>query len=508
MPVNPTSPTGGAYRSEVRESLIRNLKEKVEGGGYKKYLHSMTLHKLRAFRDATIRFRFPVTALIGPNGGGKSTVLGASALIYRECTPSSFFAVSSVDQEAMKDVRVAYRLIDREKKREGEIERSVTHPKSRWNREALQRKILFFGVKRALPAGEQSEFTKFRLYPDKLTEEDYAVLDSAVIEHASRILGVDLSRYSKAASKKPMIGFAGPMRHSQFHFGAGISVIIELVAHLEQLSPEDQALVLIEEIETTLHPFAVRKLVEYLVGVADRKRCQIIFTTHSEYALDPLPREAIWAARGGELVNGRLRVQDVLAIRGESDTKLVIYAEDSTAIAWIQGMMRFSGMTDEMSLVEFYPIGSHSAVVQHTEAHNQNPSKRFPAIGFVDGDTPTDVSLPDKVFRLPGNLMPEEVILDAVREGYPANLGVLTVALNRRPDEQELVRRVIESEAMGTSDMHLVFSKIGQRLGFVPEETVRLAMISAYCHTQQPAARHLSATVNTYLVQNGNGTIH
>lgn len=490
------------YRSEIRDSQIRALREKVEAQQYRKYLVSMTLHQLRAFRDVTIRFRFPVTALIGPNGGGKSTVLGAAALIYGDSKPADLFAVSSADKDAMRGAKIVYRVIDRGVKRDGELERSVTYPQDKWSRKALARTLKYEGFRRIVPAGERPGFSKYRSGANPLTEEGYAGLGADVIRHASAILRFDLNGYAESA-KKPLLGRSGATRFSEFHIGAGISVIIHLVRELEALSPDDQALVLIEEIENTLHPYAVRKLVEYLIGVAERKKCQIIFTTHSEYALDPLPREAIWAARDGALVNGRLHVEDVLAFRGDVETKLAVFCEDATAMDWLQGMMRYSGMTDELALVEFHAVGGTSDVVRKVREHNSNPAVRFRALGFVDGDAPPELALGADVHRLPGSHSPEEVLLDCVRAGFDRNLAVLTVGLMRPPQDQELVRKIVESEALAAVDMHLVFNKIGQRLGFVPEGTVRLAMINAYCHSRAEDANALAALVRERLPRNG-----
>lgn len=493
------------YRSDVRESQLRNLRQKVEDLDYGKYLVEMSLHKLRAFRNARLRFRFPVTALIGPNGGGKSTLLGAAALPYKAIKPSLFFPMSSADAEAMRDLRVTYTLVDRKERPDGILERSATHPKKKWERNALERKLIYFGMRRTTPATEKSEFTKFRTGVKQLSENDYVNLGPEVIEPASRILGIDLTDYERATSRKPLIGYSDGVKHSEFHFGAGISVIVEAVWNLESLAPADQALILIEEVETTLHPHAVRKFVEYLIGVAERKRCQIIFTTHSEYALDPLPREAIWACRDGRLVNGRLRVEDMLAFRGDADARLVVFCEDATASAWIQGMLRFAGMDHELASIDFFAVGGHGDVTAQTLAHNGNPERTLPAIGFIDGDAPHDLPAQPGVFRLPGTLMPEEVILDCVRAGYATNLALLTVALTRRPEEQELVRRVVDAEARDTQDMHLVFNKIGIKLGFVPEDAVRGAMIMAYCQSCPDDARQVASMVCEHLSRNGNG---
>ena len=79
------------YQSEIRDSEINELFEKVENRNYKKYLLKLTLKPIRGFRNETIRFEFPVTALIGPNGGGKTTVLGAAACAYISEKPGRVF---------------------------------------------------------------------------------------------------------------------------------------------------------------------------------------------------------------------------------------------------------------------------------------------------------------------------------------------------------------------------------------------------------------------------------
>jgi predicted ATPase len=78
------------YRNQIRESEIRALLDKVKNKRYGKYLYSIKLSNLRRFQDQKITFDFPVTALVAPNGGGKTTVLRAAALAYKEVKPGQF----------------------------------------------------------------------------------------------------------------------------------------------------------------------------------------------------------------------------------------------------------------------------------------------------------------------------------------------------------------------------------------------------------------------------------
>src|SRR5450759_1019744 len=78
-------------KSEIRDSQINELFEKVAKKKYGKYLMSIDVKKLRGFTNKKVTFDFPVTALIGPNGGGKTTILGEPQAYYtRTSNPRGF----------------------------------------------------------------------------------------------------------------------------------------------------------------------------------------------------------------------------------------------------------------------------------------------------------------------------------------------------------------------------------------------------------------------------------
>lgn len=59
------------FKSEIRDSTINALIEKVANKNYGCYLSKLILKRVRGFTNEPVSFEFPVTAIIGPNGGGK-----------------------------------------------------------------------------------------------------------------------------------------------------------------------------------------------------------------------------------------------------------------------------------------------------------------------------------------------------------------------------------------------------------------------------------------------------
>ncbi|NPA71645.1 MAG: ATP-binding protein [Gammaproteobacteria bacterium] len=469
------------YRSEIRESTINQLKDRVAKGNYRKYLREVMLKKVRRFEDVVIRFDFPVTAIIGPNGGGKSTVLGAAALAYRSVKPRRFFAKNQVFDTSMQGWRIRYSLIDRDVRKDDFIQRTASFRESRWKRSPLDRDVAIFGISRTVPASEQTQFLKFARSTYSITEQEVQSIGEEISEHAARILGWDMSRY-KGVRHESQILFLGAERvgediqYSEFHFGAGEASIIRMIAILENL-PE-QSLVLIEEVENGLHPMAVLKMVEYLVELAERKRIQVIFTTHSSDALLPLPPEAIWAVLGDRAIQGDLDIYALRALRGYTDKpKAIVYTEDAFAKSWIESIVRRSEGVD-LEMVAVYEMGGDGTAVKIHIYHNEDPASSVPSLCYIDGDSQQEASAERLIFRLPGEELPPEIyICDAVIDSLNEVKGKLAIALHQRFEKADEIAEIIRDVRQDTRDHHLLFAKIGERLGFIPEDIVREAFL-------------------------------
>jgi len=243
--------------SEIRESTRVKLLDKVRRQDYGKYLSKLSINRIRGFSGEDITFEFPVTALIGPNGSGKSSVLGAAGCAYKEIKPSLFFPKSAIGDESMSGWKVEYELIDKSINHHQLIKRSSNFRQAKWVRsDVLERKVLFFGIERTVPAGEKTSFKKLKrsTYQHTGTLNEIAASVSQQIEH---ILGKSVDGFKVTDighSERFFVGRSGENQYSEFHFGAGESSIIRMVSEIETASTN--SLILIEEIENGLQPVA------------------------------------------------------------------------------------------------------------------------------------------------------------------------------------------------------------------------------------------------------------
>lgn len=492
----------------IRPSEITDLQDRVRRRGYAHYLHEMEIKRLRGFNDAHIQFDFPVTAIVGPNGSGKTTVLGAAGLIYEEVQPRRFFARGGAYDSSMSGWRVEYQL----RSRGSEYNRVASYSKhtsdtrrSKWNRKAVNRPVKVIGITRTLPMSERTDVWKFA--KGTFVGRSEREFEEQVIQAVERILGKQASAYLEAsadAGGKDSILAHRPKdtsspAYSEFHFGAGEASIIRIVGEIEAV--EDNALVLIEEVENGLHPVATKHLVEYFIEVARRKGCQIIFSTHSNAALKPLPSDAVWSAYRGKLTQGKLDVESLRALTGEVSARLAIFTEDKFSSLLAEATLRQYGdaLGERLDLkgIEIHALGG-AAPARDQAKHNNlgNPAQKFLALALLDGDkrledgysessTPS-LELPDGqrfITFIPGDEDPERIVVEDIAESIESNpriLPKLILALQLDTPHQGEVREAIESTVRNNRDIHTFFAEIGESLDFLSEDVVSRAFVSIW----------------------------
>jgi AAA15 family ATPase/GTPase len=474
-------------QSEIRDSTKLELLEKVRKHEYGKYLIKASIQKIRGLSGEDISFDFPVTAIIGPNGSGKSSVLGAAACAYKHIKPSQFFPKSVVGDESMSGWRVEYDAIDKILNPKQLVKRTSNFRQAKWVRgDVLDRNVLFFGIERTVPAGEKTKYRQLKSSSYNYTgvKKKIDAVTATQIEH---ILGKSVAEFEQAdigANEVFFIGLNGVNKYSEFHFGAGESSIIRMISLIE--NAEDNSLVLIEEIENGLHPIATKRMVEYLIDVAERKKIQSIFTTHSDYALSPLPNAAVWACINNKLRQGKLNVAALRAVSGRVDKKLAIFVEDEFAKCWVDTILREQLGIDCEQLEVHAVAGDGNAVSIH-RGHNNNPAIKFKSLCIIDGDSSQTENSLEGVLRLPGK-QPELEVARNVSQNLERDLALITVSCQRSPETQSTVSQAIMEILSTNRDPHLIFNQIGIKIGFVSEVIIRGAFLSlwmrnntAYC---------------------------
>jgi len=465
--------------SEIRDSTKTALLEKVRRHDYGKYLLKASIEKIRGFQGEDIGFDFPVTALIGPNGSGKSSVLGVAGCAYKPIKPGMFFPKSTVGDESMSGWKVEYDLIDKGINPRQAIKRTSSFRQAKWVRaDVADRSVVFFGIDRTVPAGEKTRYKRL-MRSTYVHRPPLEPLDADVARQVEHILGKSVSDYRVTKygnDDKFLVGRSGSNQFSEFHFGAGESSIIRMISEIER-APEN-SLLLIEEIENGLHPVAAKRMVEYLIDVADRRSIQTVFTTHSDHALQPLPSEAIWACIDGRLRQGKLSVEALRAVSGRVDKRLAIFVEDEFAKVWVDQILR-ERLAADYDQVEVHAVhGDGNAVATH-RGHMSNPAVTFRSLCVLDGNSQQREDKADGVIRMPGSI-PELAVFEDIQSRLDQDIAVLTVSCQRAPEAQEDVRRSIEEISRTNRDPHLLFNQLGLKIGFVPEAIVRGAFLALW----------------------------
>lgn len=80
------------------QTLIEAIEKKFKAREFDKFIYDVTFPKFKSFAaGARIEFRFPVTVLVGPNGGGKSSMLHAAWGMPLKSSTSRFWFSTPVD---------------------------------------------------------------------------------------------------------------------------------------------------------------------------------------------------------------------------------------------------------------------------------------------------------------------------------------------------------------------------------------------------------------------------
>jgi predicted ATPase len=403
---------------------ITTIRSQFQAGQWPQFLQMLSIDGLRGWTGQSVEFNFPVMAVVGENGSGKSTLLKAAASIYDQGTkdkrfyPSNFFVETVWDR--IQGVSIVYRI-----KRGPNIETfRISKPTKRWRvpDNAPKRNVYLLDISRTLPLDASAGYARIARTAEAEIESNEISDDFRA--RLSFVLGRDYRKARFATSDvdpKRQVGLLerewGEL--SQFHQGAGEDSTLDLFRVLQGV-PQN-SLLIIDEVEASLHPRAQRRLVRFLLWLSRQRRVQVILSTHSPYVLEELPQEArlllLPGPQGLSVVYGVSPQFAMSRLDDEIHPDAHVFVEDRDAEIWLREILASSTQTAELlRRIQISPVGPAN-VVSMLGTLGRGGKLPYRSIAIVDGDQ----NYPD-CEKLPGDFAPERVVFQDLRARSWANL--------------------------------------------------------------------------------------
>ena len=441
----------------------------------------LTEGAFRGLNSLDISFDYPITAIAGKNGAGKSTILALSACAFHNhskgykplkrqkpyYTFSDFFVQHS-DEIPPEGISIQYSIAHNNWTKnstmptgEGignQIRKKVKSGK--WNEynSRIKRTTVFVGIERIVPHSERSQS---RSYSKIFKAKPPTGWEANVMEDVGYVLNKKYENYSSLHHSKynlPVVQCNGVI-YSGFNMGAGENALFEIFSTIYAAGPG--ALIVVDEIELGLHAEAQRRFMDKLKKTCLEQKAQVVCTTHSTEIFDRLPNDARFYV---EIVSGKTRVIPGISseyaftkMSAKKGLELDIFVEDDIAKALILAALPSA----VRARVSVHVIGSASVLSRQLAACYLRDEKK-PILAIFDGDqrakqkdnykhakkmaeNPKD-DFEDwfnaRVAYLPGDMWPEAWLLQKGAE----ILGLLSEIINVDAEElDDYIKHALEA---------------------------------------------------------------
>lgn len=449
---------------------VRLLQNKwASGQGWPKRLEWIEIEGLRGWDKQRIELDFPIVALVGENGVGKSTVLQAIASCYKsEFYASDFFPDTAWDRIRKATITASIR----DGLNSSSKVYSVRKPTNRWrgNNERNERVCEYIDLRRIQPISARTGYARLAKPQNKEKAGSGAAFDESTLERFSSIMArtyraakmaiteMDESREVPVLQRDESI-FSG------FHGGAGETAIAELLKKRMQKN----SIFLIDEVETSLHPRVQRRLVRDLANLCKDLEAQIVLTTHSPYVLGELPPAAriylMDSSAGKQIIKGVSPQFAMTKMDEDAHPEADMYAEDDRSADLLKEII-ISQDRDIVSRLQFVPFGAASVGRALGQMIDKFPR---PSLVFLDGDQEPSAGC----LILPGGDAPERVVFEGM-----ASLGWSDIAKRLSRSESEVIDAC--NAAITSGDHHTWLKYAADRL-VVGTKVLWQALCSEWC---------------------------
>jgi len=459
-------------------------------------IHSLQIDRLKNLANLEeISFEDkPITGIFGPNCCGKSTILHALACCYQPPKGSAnhayvFREFFLPNTDALWD---GSRIVLKHSFQFGKVDfkqrdtvyakRTLQWAPRRYRRPA--RHVVYIGINSCVPRIERIGSSKKVNYTTSVRGD---ATGEQVLKALSKILNrnyEELSEHVDGNHKYRGLKSAG-IRYSSLSMGAGEQRLLHILESV--FGSPKHGLILIDELDLLLHGEALERFVDIVHKQAEKKKLQLVFTSHRERLLDfrdLINVRHIHNANGKTCCLNETSPDALHRLTGKRERPLEILVEDQLAAAIVGKVAGQLGMKHHVEITRFGAAMnaftvlagmllkgddvSDSLCVLDGDVYKTQAEKEECARKVICGDSDEAVAQRTQLLgsvtelKLPEGQQPERFLH-----------GLLVELDNADLDEEEKELLVLAREIQVPADNHDYLGRIIQELGYGKAEGFR-----------------------------------
>lgn len=423
-----------------------------------------------------------VTGIFGINGSGKSSIIYSILCLYKPLSTNpnrndfklnQFFTNTSHTRYPNSSYKIIHSF-----RMEQNIRNNIVREygkadrwKPRYN-DRPERDVYFIGLASCVPEIEiEKSESMIRLTTTNLNDD----LSNTIKENAGIVLNRNYQEYNShdyTAKRKKFIGVRNQnVQYSSLAMGAGeqrVFRILEILFRANRYS-----LIVIDEIDLTLHTSALNQLISIIVRRAAERNLQVIFTSHRE---ELTGRKDINIRHIHQLENKTLCFNEttpdcITRLTGNQIRTLEIFVEDDLSEAIVQKVIEEQNIRRHCIIKRYGAIDNSFSLAAGLFLKGENLDN---ILILLDGDkyTTDDEKMAQMQKHLTGNEQyANQNRLNALRcikqYSLPANTSPeqhINNLLRAMNDESEIVETARNIQAVG--DRHEYVNRIIRILGY------------------------------------------
>jgi len=302
--------------------------------------------------------------------------------------------------------------------------------------------VIYLGLARLYPFGEFTNDEAVQGIEKKLPEEYQAEI--ANLYRSFTRYGISFGKTQKMGDIKVRAEFDGDREGIDSNtISAGednlyiiLTALVSLRYYYESITSEHEveSILLVDELDATLHPAFQIKLLRLLSQYANEYRIQIIFTTHSLtlmeealkykynviYLLDNITD--VHLMENPDIYKIKMHLQQLTDIDIYKDKVIPIFTEDDEALFVLEHLISYFEKThlnefgDVRRFLHFVRAKAGADVLTGIFTDTKIPQMVLKSICILDGDHNSDMH--NCIISLPGHKSPEQFLIDYAYKLY------------------------------------------------------------------------------------------